>query len=188
MSLIAICSSKINREGYIRTSCAFYNTEDTENRFVHLTNNAIQKYSDNYGKYEDGNQLSYASFQKYLDENFKDYNISFINNIMPKIKCLIIKSVLSVRKLINQEKRKYCFEIFGYDFILDSDFNTWLIEVNTNPCLEESSKLLKMLIPRMVDDAFKLTVDVLFPAHSNVFYNEIYPVDYYTDYENLWFQ
>jgi len=33
-------------------------------------------------------------------------------------------------------------EIFGYDFILDHDLNPWLIEVNTNPCLEESSSLL----------------------------------------------
>ena len=54
-------------------------------------------------------------------------------------------------------------EIFGYDFILDEDFNPWLIEVNTNPCLEESSTLLKRLIPRMIDDALKLTVDIIFP-------------------------
>lgn len=30
-------------------------------------------------------------------------------------------------------------EIFGYDFILDSNLKVWLIEVNTNPCIEESS-------------------------------------------------
>lgn len=54
-------------------------------------------------------------------------------------------------------------EIFGYDFILDESLNPWLIEVNTNPCLEESSTLLKKLIPRMIDDALKLTVDVIFP-------------------------
>jgi hypothetical protein len=51
----------------------------------------------------------------------------------------IIKSFFSVKKLIDPHKRKYTFELFGYDFILDEDFNVWLIEVNTNPCLEESS-------------------------------------------------
>ena len=56
----------------------------------------------------------------------------------------------SVKKKLNQNERKFCFEIFGYDFIIDSDFHTWLIEVNTNPCLEESSPLLAMLIPRML--------------------------------------
>lgn len=39
----------------------------------------------------------------------------------------------------------------------------WLIEVNTNPCIEESSNLLKMLIPRMIEDMLRLTVDKAFP-------------------------
>lgn len=46
--------------------------------------------------------------------------------------------------------RKHCFEIFGYDFMIDSEFKVWLIEVNTNPCLDESSPLLKKLLPRMI--------------------------------------
>jgi len=50
-------------------------------------------------------------------------------------------------------------EIFGYDFILDENIRPWLIEVNTNPCLEESSGLLRKLIPRMIDDSLKLTLD-----------------------------
>ena len=53
--------------------------------------------------------------------------------------------------------------MFGYDFILDADFNVWLIEVNTNPCLEESSELLKVLLRRMLDDMYRLTIDKLFP-------------------------
>ena len=69
----------------------------------------------------------------------------------------------SVRNKINFEDRKYCFEIFGFDFILDDEQEVWLIEVNTNPCIEESSPLLKMYIPRMLDDAFKLSLDILFP-------------------------
>jgi len=71
-------------------------------------------------------------------------------------------SLYSIRNKIVDIERKHCFEIFGYDFILDEDFNAWLIEVNTNPCIEESSPLLKMLLPRMLDEAFKLTIDVIF--------------------------
>ena len=56
--------------------------------------------------------------------------------------------------------------MFGYDFILDEDFNTWLIEVNTNPCLEESNQLLRDYIPRAIEDMFKLTIDKIFPKHS----------------------
>ena len=82
-------------------------------------------------------------------------------------------SLNSVRGKLSETK--HCFEIFGYDFILDQDFNTWLIEVNTNPCIEEASPLLAMLIPRMPDDAFKLTLDVIFTKNknNNVLYNDI---------------
>ncbi len=59
-------------------------------------------------------------------------------------------SLSSVAKKINKFERKFCFEIFGYDFIIDDEFNTWLIEINTNPCIEESSPILKMLLPRML--------------------------------------
>mmetsp|Transcript_41433 Transcript_41433/g.63207 ORF Transcript_41433/g.63207 Transcript_41433/m.63207 type:complete len:132 (+) Transcript_41433:2560-2955(+) len=54
------------------------------------------------------------------------------------------------------------FELFGYDFMVDEDFNVWLIEVNTNPSLSESALYLRSLIPRMIDDMVKLTVDRLF--------------------------
>lgn len=82
--------------------------------------------------------------------------------ILNKIKSYIQLSLEAVRRRLNPNKRNQCFEIFGYDFIIDSEFNTWLIEANTNPCLEESSQLLKMLLPRMLNDALKLTVDVVF--------------------------
>ena len=54
------------------------------------------------------------------------------------------------------------FEIFGYDFLVDQDYEVWLIEVNTNPSLEQSSDYLSQLIPRMINDAFKLTIDQVF--------------------------
>lgn len=75
----------------------------------------------------------------------------------------IIKSMVAVRKKIDPFRRKHCLELFGYDFILDADFNVWLIEINTNPCIEESSELLKVLLPRMIEDMLRLTIDQVFP-------------------------
>ena len=41
----------------------------------------------------------------------------------------------------------------------DQDLTVWLIECNINPSLDCTSKILKSLVPRMIDDALKLTVD-----------------------------
>lgn len=54
-------------EGYLRTSCKEYSIKNVTNRMIHLTNDAVQKKSDDYGKFESGNKLSYAEFQKYLE-------------------------------------------------------------------------------------------------------------------------
>ena len=46
------------KEGYLRTSACEYNLDNANDMFVHLTNNAVQKNSKNYGRFEDGNQIS----------------------------------------------------------------------------------------------------------------------------------
>ena len=45
-------------DGYLRTSSAAYDMEN-EDKYVHLTNNCLQVYSDEYGKHEPGNTLSF---------------------------------------------------------------------------------------------------------------------------------
>ena len=63
------------------------------------------------------------------------------DTLIPKMKEIIVHSLESVRKKLKTTKG-CCFELFGYDFMLDNDLGLWLIEVNTNPCLEESSHIL----------------------------------------------
>jgi hypothetical protein len=47
--------------------------------------------------------------------------------------------------------------------MIDENFKVFLIEVNTNPCLELSCPLLARLIPSMVENAIRLAVDPIFP-------------------------
>ena len=48
------------KEAYVRTSSEEYDVsgEKLDQVYVHLTNNAVQKYSKNYGKFEEGNIIS----------------------------------------------------------------------------------------------------------------------------------
>ncbi len=59
----------------------------------------------------------------------------------------------SGKEKFNPYDRKFCFELFGYDFIIDVNLNVWLIEINTNPSIEESNDLLKILIPRLIGNS-----------------------------------
>lgn len=85
---------------------------------------------------------------------------------------LIQNSIRSVKgKLASQ---KYTFELLGYDFILDEQLNTFLIEVNTNPCLEESNHLLRCMLPRMIDDMLNIVSDPIF-NHAHLYNQFISP-------------
>ena len=33
---------------------------------IHLTNDAVQKYSEDYGKFEKGNKISFEEFKKFI--------------------------------------------------------------------------------------------------------------------------
>eukprot|EP01017_Pseudomicrothorax_dubius_P004792 TRINITY_DN11059_c0_g1_i2.p1 TRINITY_DN11059_c0_g1~~TRINITY_DN11059_c0_g1_i2.p1 ORF type:complete len:217 (-),score=50.22 TRINITY_DN11059_c0_g1_i2:34-684(-) len=150
-------------EGYVRTCSAEYRLDDLANRMVHLTNDAVQKKGDEYGKFESGNKLSFAEFQKYLDSVYGTGKLDIVRNAVPQMKAIARKLTQSVVRLIDPEKREHCFEVFGLDFMIDVDFKVWLIEANTNPCLDVSSPHLARIIPTMLDNALRLALDPLFP-------------------------
>ena len=39
----------------------------------------------------------------------------------------------------NIKDRPNSYEVFGIDYMIDTNFNTWLIEINKNPALEYST-------------------------------------------------
>ena len=54
------------QDGYLRTSSKEFSLNNLSNRMIHLTNDAVQKFADDYGKFENGNKMSFAEFEKYL--------------------------------------------------------------------------------------------------------------------------
>ena len=149
------------KEGYLRTSSKEFSLKDVENRLIHLTNDAIQKYSEDYGKFESGNKLSYSDFQRYLDLHYPGSSLN--RDILPQIRQIMRESFEATFAKVNFSQRLFSFEVLGYDFMVDSNLQVWLIEVNTNPCLELSSPLLARIIPAMLDNAFRIAIDPYFP-------------------------
>ncbi len=80
---------------------------------------------------------------------------NIIKEMVPSLKKIATDTIKAVSRKIDPNRRHCSFEIFGYDFMIDEDLHPWLIEVNTNPCLELSSPYLARLIPAMIENAVK---------------------------------
>lgn len=174
------------KEGHLKATCDIYDLS-SDDPYIHLTNYSVQKHNSNFSKIEVGNEISFESFQNELDK--RETKINFRKDIYPKI-CNIIKITEgAVRSKFISYGNKNSFEIFGYDFLIDSKYMPYLIEVNTNPGFEESSPLIKMIIPRMIDDALRLTIDVAFSRDKeNDKYFDVSPFEVtgYSNKENIW--
>ena len=174
------------KEGHLKACSDIFNI-DSDNLFIHLTNYSVQKYNKNFSKVEIGNEISFQLFQEELNRQKSEKN--FKKDIFPEIIKIIGITSKAVKNKINIMNRKNCFEIFGYDFILDINYHPFLLEINTNPGLEESSPLIKMLVPRMINDALRLTIDKSFESQDGNDKKKNlskFHVDGYNDDENMW--
>ena len=69
--------------------------------------------------------------------------------------------------LLDEKRKMNNFELLGLDFMIDENFRPWLIEINTNPCLELCCPLLQRIVPSVIENTFKLCIDPLFPPPEN---------------------
>lgn len=96
---------------------------------VHLTNVAIQKKGDDYDA-DSGGKWDVRSLKLYL---LSKYGADRVNTLFFGIQLICIRSLLSVQKVIINDK--HSFELYGYDILIDADLKPWLIEVNASPSL-----------------------------------------------------
>ncbi|CAD8096838.1 unnamed protein product [Paramecium sonneborni] len=143
-------------ECYIRFSAEEFNIDQFHNKFAHLTNNAIAKHSQKF--YESdikGNMWTQEELQQYLfEENGWDV---FTEKIQPKFKEIVINSLKCCSDQMKNRKRS--FEVYGYDFMIDDQFNSWLIEVNMSPSSDTTTPVTAQIIPKMLEDIMKIVVD-----------------------------
>jgi len=153
------------REAYLRTTSVEYSIK-SKDLLVHLNNDAVQKTGDDYGKFESANKLSLVDFQRYLDEHLPKKRYSVQEALIPQMKSLVADTIRAAGAKLNPKEVNNCFEVFGFDFMVDASFRVWLIEVNSNPCLELCNSYLSYLIPKMLDEALQVTLDRVFPPQG----------------------
>ena len=76
---------------------------------IHLTNDAVQKYGPSYGKYQEGNKLSYSEFQRYLDNTYPDKKYSFIEVIYPRMREIAGDAVKSTYLWMDPDRSEHNF-------------------------------------------------------------------------------
>ncbi|KAL4467012.1 hypothetical protein ABPG74_010609 [Tetrahymena malaccensis] len=159
-------------ECYIRFSADSYSTKNLSNKFQHLTNNAISKKKAQQGQDEitlQGNMYTQEQLENFFIET-EGFNV-FQQKIKPQIINIIKWSILSCSDTV--ESRKNSMELFGYDIMIDTNFNPWLLEVNTSPSLEYSTEITKKLVKQVLEDVAKVVVDYGMAQKSGVKKSEL---------------
>ena len=154
----------IYKEGLARFASESYSSKiNKSNRYMHLTNYSVNKKNDQFVQNENqeqddfGFKWSLSAFCKHLESVGIDMNL-----LWSRIYDLIIKTILSAEGIVlqaikkNNLHRNNCFEILGFDVIVDSDLKPWLLEVNLASSLAAESPLDWTIKSNLVTDTFNL--------------------------------
>lgn len=140
------------RTGFARFTHHRYsdNAEDIQNSHMHLTNVAIQKTSNLYNS-SIGGKWDLRMLKLYLTTK---YGQELVNRCFHKIQQIFVKTLQSVQKVIINDK--HCFELYGYDILLDSHLKPWLVEVNASPSMTANTEMDHQLKLALLDDVFTI--------------------------------
>lgn len=156
----------MHRDGLARFATHKYRNDrqNLRNRFMHLTNYSVNKKSKYFERNESaeldeaGSKWSIQALRKYLRGNGIDDNA-----LWERIADLVTKTIISVDGTMNtlmktlvSSKGGSCFELFGFDVMIDENLKPWLIEVNTSPSLSSSSPIDKVIKNNVITDLFNM--------------------------------
>ena len=141
-------------EGFGRFCNEMYSSDiaEMDNMFVHLTNVAIQKFSDKYSG-DHGGKWSTKSLRFYLE---MVHGAEKANRCFEEINNMIIMSLKSVQSVIINDK--HCFELYGFDVLLDDNCKPWMIEINASPSLSTTTKRGKILKMDVLKSIYEIVI------------------------------
>ncbi len=66
------------------------------------------------------------------------------------------------------EERRRCFEVYGFDIMIDSNMHPWLIEVNSSPACDYSTPVTESYVKRALPDVLKVVLDIGWVQDDNL--------------------
>lgn len=108
-------------------------SEDMSNNFIHLTNVAVQKTSDNYNA-STGCKWELRNLRLFL---MSRHGVEKTEKCFLDMQNVMLLALMSVQKVMIQDK--HCFEMYGYDILIDDELKPWIIEVNSSPSLSSEN-------------------------------------------------
>ena len=141
----------VYREGFARFSSKRYESKiksnSTENYFVHLTNHSVQRKGDSYNASVCDLKWPLHKLRRHIRSTF---DARAEEACFKEIECMIKLSCDAVKSSMIRDER--CFELYGYDVMLDEHLKPWLIEVNASPSMTADSASDKELKTRVFED------------------------------------
>jgi hypothetical protein len=154
-------------EAYCRFSSEEYTTDDSslDNAFVHLVNQSVNKHNQKKnqvvvaenGESIDGFMWNTAQFKKYLIHKSGGTDI-WTEKMQPRMKDIAKMTLGCAVDMI--EHRKNSWELYGFDFMVDDEFNAWLIEVNSSPACDYSTPTTERYVQKALVELLSVSLDV----------------------------
>ncbi|CAL4066545.1 unnamed protein product, partial [Meganyctiphanes norvegica] len=151
-------------DGLVRLAAEKYQTgEELWNPCIHLTNYSINKFNSNYvqneeaGKDNHGNKWSLSAFLRHL----KTQNVDTVT-LMRNLENVVTRTILAASgnmKVASERLLKHpntCFELFGFDILIDKELKPWVLEVNLSPSLNINQPIDLKIKSALVADLFSL--------------------------------
>jgi hypothetical protein len=161
-------------EGLARFCTHKYDCSQLGDQYAHLTNYSINKNNEDYvhanddAQPQESQEKSVGSTGKctlkelwaYLRAKGED-----VDQLLRRINDVIVKTVVAAESDISpliqsllrtRAHKKCCYELLGFDLLMDVDLKPWLLEVNIYPSLKADADLDKLTKGRMVSDILHL--------------------------------